>query len=573
MCGIFFSLSRNNYLVPDPKTENLLKNRGPDCFGKHQRVIAHNPALESRSDQFHALFLSTVLSLRGHSIVEQPLRDDASDSILCWNGEAWRIGPRAILGNDSEEVFRTLLERTDDIAIEHRTTSIERVLEVIASIRGPFAFVFLDAKRGYLYYGRDCLGRRSLLRKSSSADEFVLSSVCDNASDGRWEEVDADGLYVVDLNTSLNQTGLEVIHIPHCRLNSTRSNGLSIALPFPLMNAAAPDGLCNPNSEHVAQLRTALNDSLRLRVQHVRESVMPIDVNIAKNDAKIAILFSGGLDCTVLARLAHDLVPLTESIDLLNVAFENPRVHGKLDQGVSPYELCPDRITGRTSYAELLQVCPGRLWHFVEINVPYAETSARRARVVALMHPHNTEMDLSISFALYFASRGSGLACSPSYAPPSAYTTPAHVLLSGLGADELFGGYQRHAIAFSRQGYAGLIDELVVDFDRLGKRNLGRDDRVISDSGKEVRFPYLDENFIALALKFPVWAKCDFENAQLLDSDDPSRFLEPGKRILRLLAWHLDMKGVAKEKKRAIQFGSRTAKMETGKTKGTQQLS
>jgi hypothetical protein len=32
------------------------------------------------------------------------------------------------------------------------------------------------------------------------------------------------------------------------------------------------------------------------------------------------------------------------------------------------------------------------------------------------------------------------------------------------------------------------------------------------------------------------------------------------------------MKRVALEKKRAIQFGARTAKMETGKTKGTQIL-
>jgi asparagine synthetase B (glutamine-hydrolysing) len=312
--------------------------------------------------------------------------------------------------------------------------------------------------------------------------------------------------------------------------------------------------------------------SLRLRTQHIREAVQSDFVPKGRDDVKVAILFSGGLDCTILARMCHDLIPIHEPVDLLNVAFENPRVHGKLATGTSPYELCPDRITGRSSYAELGIVCPGRCWQFVEINVPYTDTVAHRAMVMTLMHPHNTEMDLSISYALYFAARGTGVVNLDPQATTVSYSTTARVLLSGLGADELFGGYQRHATAFARHGYTGLIDELEVDFNRLGKRNLGRDDRIISDSGKEVRFPYLDEDFIALALNLPVAAKCDFGKPQEEDSKDPALFLEPAKRILRQLAWQLGMKEVAKEKKRAIQFGARTAKMETGKTKGTHLL-
>ena len=316
----------------------------------------------------------------------------------------------------------------------------------------------------------------------------------------------------------------------------------------------------------VEQLRASLEKSLQLRIQRVREAV-------PSHEAQVAILFSGGLDCTILARMCGDLLPSSEPIDLLNVAFENPRIHSNLESGTSPYELCPDRLTGRSSHAELTKVCPGREWRFVEINVPYVETQAQRKTVLALMHPHNTEMDLSISYALYFASRGVGLTRISHDALVRPYTTTAHVLLSGLGADELFGGYQRHAVAFARREYPGLIEELELDFSRLGKRNLGLDDRVISDSGREVRFPYLDEDFIALVLCLPVTAKCDFGLTQVSDSQDPIQLLEPGKRALRLLAWQLGMKRVATEKKRAIQFGARTAKMETGKTKGTHVLS
>jgi asparagine synthetase B (glutamine-hydrolysing) len=187
-----------------------------------------------------------------------------------------------------------------------------------------------------------------------------------------------------------------------------------------------------------------------------------------------------------------------------------------------------------------------------QVNVPYTETISHRNNVINLIHPHNTEMDLSIGYALYFAARGSGVASTNSQMTPVAYHTPARVLLSGLGADELFGGYTRHATAWMRRGFTGLLDELKLDVDRLGKRNLGRDDRVISHWGREVRFPYLDEALVKWAVECPIWEKCGFQSNILAEQGNPD--LEPGKKVLRLLAYELGMHSVAQEKKRAVGF-------------------
>lgn len=182
-----------------------------------------------------------------------------------------------------------------------------------------------------------------------------------------------------------------------------------------------------------------------------------------------------------------------------------------------------------------------------QVDIPYQEVLAHRSQVISLMYPHNTEMDLSIAYALYFAARGIGMSQSHPSDDASHYATPARVLLSGLGADELFGGYVRHATAFSRRGYPGLLDELKLDVGRLGQRNLGRDDRAMAHWGREIRFPYLDEEFVKWAVECPVWEKCDFGFSEA-ESE-----IEPGKRVLRLLAEALGMSSVAREKKRAVR--------------------
>jgi asparagine synthetase B (glutamine-hydrolysing) len=86
----------------------------------------------------------------------------------------------------------------------------------------------------------------------------------------------------------------------------------------------------------------------------------------------------------------------------------------------------------------------------------------------------------------------------------------ARVLLVGTGADEWFGGYGRHRTAFKRGGLQKLSAEITKDRQRLWWRNLGRDDRVIADHGREARFPFLDEKLTTFVSRIPMQLLVDF---------------------------------------------------------------
>lgn len=86
-----------------------------------------------------------------------------------------------------------------------------------------------------------------------------------------------------------------------------------------------------------------------------------------------------------------------QAIDLLNVAFENPRSLAnrskQSNETGGTYET-PDRLTGRASYQELSRLCPSRHWNFVEVDVTFARFQEQKQHIIDLMRPSNTAMDL-----------------------------------------------------------------------------------------------------------------------------------------------------------------------------------
>lgn len=204
MCGIHTVIWPSIRVEPEPDhiLTARLRARGPDHTGTVQtRIDGPSP-----DDSLDVRLTSTVLSLRGDHVAKQPLVDGESGSALCWNGEAWRLDGRTLHGNDTEAIFRLLLDASSrrlPNGDKHREP--DPVLDVLRSIEGPFAFIYLDKPAKQLYAGRDRLGRRSLLRRAGMP--FTLSSVAEPPSED-WIEVEADGCYTVQLDQSRDSPSL-----------------------------------------------------------------------------------------------------------------------------------------------------------------------------------------------------------------------------------------------------------------------------------------------------------------------------------------------------------------------------
>lgn len=191
MCGIHAVISASQPGEIAADLRRCLCNRGPDHITTHETRLVDGVA--DGAPATHLAFTSSVLALRGDHVAQQPFVDHDTGSVFCWNGEAWKIRHHDVSGNDGEAIA-ALLNEAVKRGLEERETAI---LGVLRSIDGPFAFVFFDKPSGKVYYGRDRLGRRSLVIREGGHC-VVLSSITD-AAEPQWREVEADGIYVLDV--------------------------------------------------------------------------------------------------------------------------------------------------------------------------------------------------------------------------------------------------------------------------------------------------------------------------------------------------------------------------------------
>ena len=208
---------------------------------------------------------------------------------------------------------------------------------------------------------------------------------------------------------------------------------------------------------------------------------------------RTAILFSGGLDSGLLAALA--------------------KRHGKPRLYTVGVEGCPDLTAGQKAAEEMA--------------LPWTGMTITPAEVLAASHellnmcPIDSPVVLSFELPLHMiASR-----------------VDETILMSGQGADELFGGYGRYL----KMSPSDLEVEMTGDLDKLLADIAPLDHHIAMHSSKTIGHPYLDPLVRDVAARIPVMDK----------RRDGMR-----KVPLRTIAAGLGLDFLATREKQAAQYGS-----------------
>lgn len=240
-------------------------------------------------------------------------------------------------------------------------------------------------------------------------------------------------------------------------------------------------------------------------IEDIKKNVLGLLVRAVEKripETKFGIMFSGGIDSTVLAmickNLGKDFVCYTTALE---------------EEGMGRAEDLEYAKKAASEFGFELKV--------IKINMDDAERYLKK--VIPLIEDTNV---VKAGVALTFFPL-----CM------EAKKDSVKVILSGLGSEEIFAGYQRHkrALDINNECLHGLM--------KLWERDLYRDDVVTMNNSIELRVPFLDKELIEYCLKIPEKYKI-------------KKGIE--KYVLRLVAEELKLGEIAWRKKKAAQYGSKT---------------
>ena len=230
--------------------------------------------------------------------------------------------------------------------------------------------------------------------------------------------------------------GSAVIISPDGRLQS-----FQVAAPIPKRKKI----LYRTMKGAVEAYKSALMESMKKRTQDFK---------------RIGIIFSGGIDSVLVAQIASQLVP--------EVVCYTGGVEGSND--IASARQIADRLGLK------LKVC-----EFTEQQVQ--DLIPKVIDVIEDSNAGQVEVALPVYGAVELAHRDG-----------------IKVMITGQGADELYGGYSWYAKVAEKEGYKKLREHMVEDLLLLYKETLEREDKITMAHSIELREPFLDPEVIKVAL-------------------------------------------------------------------------
>jgi len=220
---------------------------------------------------------------------------------------------------------------------------------------------------------------------------------------------------------------------------------------------------------------------------------------------KVAVAFSGGLDSSVITVLAQKC---GVDVHLFSVGLENQ---------------------SEVQFAETATDALGLPLHLQTYTID--DVRLILSKVLWLIEEPNM-IKVAIAMPLYWVAENSS-------------KLGFEVLLTGLGGDELFGGYQKYLREYERYGVAAVRNALYHDVAKSYETNFQRDNKVCSLHKVELRLPFMDQDVVNFGLGLPI-------DLKITSAEDSLR-----KRVLRATAQKLGVPSfIARRAKKAIQYAT-----------------
>jgi asparagine synthase (glutamine-hydrolysing) len=481
MCGIGGLISKDSTdIIPLTKTMMISMNkRGPDGTGLFvdKKVYQfESPEKIICNTSNNKLALGHIrLAIVGDKTHIQPIQSCDGKLVMEHNGEIYNYK----MLKERLQKDHTFVSNTDSEVVIHLlehyykengfSNLLDAIKKTVADIDGIYAIAIKAQQEDKIYLVRDRLGIRPLYYGQNN-DVIGFAS----ERKGLWK------IGIKEPTFSL---------LPgHCVILSDKiSSPIKIAEP-PVSSNQIPT--ISNFDEAVSAYKKALYNSIKKRSQDL---------------SRIGIIFSGGIDSVLVAKITKELVP--------NVTCYTSGIAGSDDIKFSKIiadELDLDLKINELDIKDIENMLPKILNIIETTNTTQAEVS------------------IPIYGALKLAAKD-GL----------------RVVFTGQGADELFAGYPWYVQIFAKYGTQKLREYMIQDLLLLYKETLEREDKLAMSNSIEMREPFLDSSVVRTATNIDL-------NLNIADQNDVF-----GKRVHRELAIQVGIpKYIAYREKQAAQHGA-----------------
>ena len=503
MCGIVGMAGNFNRELLD-STLKSIKHQGEDHSGLYFDE-------ENKIGLGHSLLSIFNLFNESNDNIEENKQPIILDNlVMVFNGEIYNFNKLELFLKENNNAYKesksdsqllaNLISYYYNLNSENNEKALLKSLKsVLPQLDGDYSFAVYDKETGDLAISRDQIGVKPLFYGNNKSNDLKAFATEKKAL---WNAgIDDEDIH--DLSPGSILYNWEIVDLEDNLINR-------------IINTDFKE-LKSQYNDYKDYLET--KDSYEIYKELLMDDLYSAVEKRVEKLSDIGLIFSGGVDSTILAVL------------LISIAEKR-----KKDNGISLNIRLYSVGVENSQDIKFSKEIANDLGLPLKTIIIDEDTVKESIKSVLTAIEDDNVMKLGVGMTIYLAAKAM-----------KAYGIK--VALSGQGADELFGGYNRYLKHFEENSlfdaYFALDEEIYHDIANMYHVNLERDDAVSMANGVELRVPFLDKDIISLALDIP--GKYKIKN-----NEDLLR-----KHILRDVAKSIGVPDyIADRPKKAAQYGS-----------------